>query len=75
MIHSETIKSLTEEELTLFWAMGEHFFNKMGLQCKYGWLQMIRVPVLEHIMSNCNLKEEYYPLRDSLLTKLKEGVF
>jgi len=52
-----------------------HIYGKMGMQCKYKWLQMVKVNVLEHILNNCNIKEEYYNVRDSLMEKLKGGVY
>jgi len=75
MIHSSTLKELTEDELALLWAIAEHFFNKMGMNCRYQWLKMVKVNVLEHVLNNSNIKEEYFELKNSLLTKLKQGVY
>ena len=41
-----------------------HVYGKMGMECKYKWLQMVKVNVLEHILNNCNIKEEYHNVRD-----------
>ena len=75
MIHSDTLKELTEDELGLLWSILHHFYSKVGMECKYRWLQMVRVEVLEHVLNHCNLKEEYSGVRDSLLVKLKGGVY
>jgi len=75
VVHSQTIKELTEDELLLLWGVMSHIYGLMGMECKYKWLQMVKVNVLEHILNNCNIKEEYYYVRDSLMEKLKGGVY
>ena len=75
MIHKQTLKELTEDELLLLWGVMTHIFGKMGMQCKYEWLPMVRVDVFEHIVKHSNLKEEYYSVRDSLLVKLRGGIY
>lgn len=76
MIHQHTLSELTEEEYTLLYAVGEHIYNKIGLNCKHEWLKMLRVDVMVSVLNNiANLKEEYLPLRNSLVSKLQQGVF
>ena len=76
MIHNHTLKELTEDEYTLLYAVGDSIFGRIGLQLKVEWLKMLRVDVLIHLLNNIsNLKEEYHPLRESLVGKLKQGVF
>lgn len=76
MIHSQTLKELTEDEYTLLYSVGEHIYNRFGHNCKHEWLKMLRVEVLVGILNNiANLKEEYHPLRESLVSKLQQGVF
>ena len=75
MVHSQTIKELTEDELLLLWGVMSHIYGLMGMECKYKWLQMVKVNVLEHILNNCNIKEEYHNVRDSLMEKLRGGVY
>lgn len=45
------------------------------MSCKYEWLRMIKISIIEHALNNSNLKEEYYPVKESLLIKLKEGLY
>ena len=71
MIHSTIIKELTEDELALLWGVVNHFFVPLGYECKYEWLRMVRVGVLEHVLNHCNLKEEYNGVRTTLLDKIK----
>jgi len=76
MIHYQTLQELTEEEYTLLCAVGGAIFARMGLSLKVEWLKMLRVDMLIHLLNNItNLKEEYHPLRESLVGKLKQGQF
>lgn len=76
MIHSQTLKELTEDELALMWSVMDHLFvSRLGYNFKYKWLQMVRPDVLDGIIRKSNLKEEYHSVRDSLIGKLKEGMF
>ena len=43
MVHSQTIKELTEDELLLLWGVMSHIYGLMGMECKYKWLQMVKV--------------------------------
>jgi len=76
MIHSQTLKELTEDELALMWSVMDHLFvSRLGYSVKYKWLQMVRPDVLDGIIRKSNLKEEYHSVRDSLIGKLKGGWF
>jgi len=76
MIHYQTLKELTEEEYTLLYAVGDTIFTRMGMSLKVEWLKMLRVDILIHLLNNItNLKEEYHPLRESLVGKLERGRF
>lgn len=75
MIHSQTLKELTEDELVLMWSVMDHLFvSKLGYSFKYEWLQMVKPDVLDRIIRKSNLKEEYHCVRDSLISKLKGGM-
>ena len=55
--------------------MMDHLFvSRLGYSFKYEWLQMVKPDVLDRIIRKSNLKEEYHSVRDSLISKLKEGV-
>ena len=76
MIHSQTLKELTEDEYTLLYAVGDTIFGRIGLEMKVEWLKMLRTDRLIHLLNNINnLKEEYHPLRESLVVKLQQGGF
>lgn len=73
MIHSETIKELTEDEHLMLYSLCERIFNDMGLTMNPTWIRMMRVPVLLHYLMNIgNIKEEYVSVRDSLANKLQQ---
>jgi hypothetical protein len=74
IIHSQTLKELTEDELVLMWSIMDHLFvSKLGYSFKYEWLHMVKPDALDRIIRNSNLKEEYHGVRDSLIGKLKGG--
>ena len=75
MIHSDTIRSLTEDEKVLLYAVGGFIYQRTGLHhFKPEWVQMIKVEKMIQVLHNiANLKDEYMPVRDSLVVKLKES--
>lgn len=75
MIHSDTIKGLTEDERVLLYAVGGFIYQRSGLShFKPEWVQMVKVVKMVEVLNNiANLKEEYIPVRDSLVVKLKES--
>lgn len=76
MIHSETLKQLTEDEHLMLYALCERIFNDMNMSMNPAWIKMMRVPVLLHFLLNIgNIKEEYVPVRDSLAAKLQQSSF
>lgn len=76
MIHSDTIKSLTEDEHLMLYSLCERIFNDMGLEMKYSWIKMMRVDVLIHFLNNIgNLRDEYVETRQGLINKLSQPGF
>lgn len=76
MIHSEVLKELNEEELSMLFALTDRFFKGLGLTVKYGWLGMLRHDVTIHYLKGINnIKEEYIGVRDSLINKLQNNGF
>ena len=76
MIHSDTIKSLTEDEHLLLWCVCNHITSSFGLECNPKWVGMFRVDRLIPYIEKVNtLKEEYVGIKDSLLAKLKQATF
>lgn len=76
MIHSHTISQLSEEEYMLLFSVSEHIFNRIGLHTSHQWVKMLRVDQVVPLLNNiANLKEEYHPVRESLVSKLQQGVF
>jgi hypothetical protein len=75
MIHSDVIKSLTEDEATLLHAVAGFIYQRIGYtNIQYRWVQMLRTDRLIHILNKlANLKEEYHATRDSLIAKIKDG--
>ena len=75
MIHSDTIKSLTEDEALLLHAVSGFIYQRMGYtNIQYRWAQMLRTDRLIHILNKlANLKEEYHATRDSLIAKIKDN--
>ena len=74
MIHSDIIKSLSEDEKLLLYAVGGFIFERLGYgQVRYEWIKMLKVDrVIEVLNKLANLKEEYYPVRGSLIEKIKD---
>lgn len=76
MIHSHTIQQLTEDEHLMLYSICERIFHDMGLQMNYNWIKMMRVDILIHFLNKiANIKEEFLPVRESLINKLKENTF
>lgn len=73
MIHSQVLKELSDEELTILWAVANHVYSQLRLEVKYSWIQMLRPEVVVRILPHINIKEEYIHIRDSLLAKLNNG--
>lgn len=76
MIHSDTLKSLTEDEYLMLYALCERIFNNMGMSMNPHWIKMMRVNILlNYLMNINNIKDEFICVRDSLATKLQQAGF
>lgn len=75
MIHSDTIKSLTEDEALLLHAVTGFIYQRMGYEhVRYEWAKMLKVDRLVDILNKiANLQEEYHAVRDSLVGKIKDN--
>lgn len=73
MIHKDILKTLTEDEHLLLWSIASHTFGQLGMEVKSNWIQMLKADVVCRILPKVNIKEEYIPVRDSLLMKLNNG--
>lgn len=75
MIHSDVIKSLSEDERLLLYAVGGFIYERIGYsQVRFEWIRMLKVSTLIEVLNKlANLKEEYYPVRGSLIDKIKDG--
>jgi len=76
MIHTDTLKSLTEEELSLLFALADRFYKELNLTVKFDWLKILKKDLTIHYLKGINnIKEEYDSVRDSLIKKLQENMF
>jgi len=75
MIHTDVIKSLTEDEALLLHAVSGFIYQRMGYEhVRYEWAKMLRVDKLVDILNKiANLQDEYLPVRDSLVGKIKDA--
>lgn len=75
MIHSDTIKGLTEDEQLLLYSVTGFIFQRLGYQVyKPEWARMLRVDGLIDVLNKiANIKDEYLPVRESLIGKIKDG--
>jgi len=75
MIHSDVINSLTEDEALLLHAVAGLIYQRMGYtHIQFEWAKMLRVDKLVNILNKiANLQDEYLPVRDSLVGKIKDN--
>lgn len=75
MIHSDILKSLSEDESLLLYSVAGFIYQRLGYPVyNPQWVRMLKVDRLIEVLGKiANLKEEYLPVRDSLIGKIKDN--
>lgn len=70
MIYGQTLKTLSEEELSILFLICEKFFEPIHIPVKYDFLKMLRVDVVSRMLDV--LQRQAVPEKQDVFSTLKK---